>query len=72
MKEQNKKKLSTQKGHFNKVARDHLKFVFRVWEYFNAQQTAMIYDSENKRIQMHLYNQLLFEIAVKTPKNSHF
>ena len=28
----------------------------------------MIYDSENKRIQMHLYNQLLFEIAAKLDK----
>lgn len=37
LKEQNKKKLSTQKGHFNKVARDHLKQVFRIWEFFNQQ-----------------------------------
>jgi len=33
--EQNKKKLSTQKGHFYKVARDHLKAVYKVWEFFN-------------------------------------
>jgi hypothetical protein len=47
LKEQNKKKLSTQKGHFNKVARDHLKNVLKVWEFFNQQQTRMIYDIEN-------------------------
>ena len=35
LKEQNRKKLSTQKGHFNKVARDHLKNVLKVWEFFN-------------------------------------
>jgi hypothetical protein len=28
----------------------------------------MIYDTENKRIQLHLYNQLLFEIAAKLDK----
>ena len=47
LKEQNRKKLTTQKGHFNKVARDHLKNVFKVWEFFNQQQTRMIYDIEH-------------------------
>lgn len=47
LKEQNKKKLSLQKGHFNKVAREHLKNVFKVWEFFDQQQTRMIYDVEN-------------------------
>lgn len=37
LKEQDKKKLSMQKGHFNKVARDHLNKVFNVWEFFNQQ-----------------------------------
>jgi hypothetical protein len=35
MKEQNKKKLTTSKAHFNKVAKDHLKAVAKVWQFFN-------------------------------------
>jgi hypothetical protein len=31
MKEQNKKKLTSSKVNFNKVAKDHLKSVARVW-----------------------------------------
>ena len=44
MKEQNKKKLITSKGQFNKVARDHLRVVYNVWNFFNDQQAKMIYD----------------------------
>jgi len=35
MKEQTKKKLTTSKAHFNKVAKDHLKLVAKVWQFFN-------------------------------------
>jgi len=68
LKEQNKKKLSTQKGHFNKVARDHLKAVFKVWEFFNTQQIRMIFDLENNRLHLQNYNKILFDIAAKLDK----
>jgi len=68
LKEQNKKKLSTQKGHFNKVAREHLKNVLKVWEFFNQQQMRMIYDIENDCLQLQNYNKTLFEIAAKLDK----
>jgi hypothetical protein len=45
MKEQNKKKLITSKGQFHKAARDHLKAVFQVWQFFNQNQMRMIQDS---------------------------
>jgi hypothetical protein len=68
LKEQDKKKLSMQKGHFNKVARDHLNKVFNVWEFFNQQQIRMIYDIENDCLQLNNYDKLLFEIAAKLDK----
>jgi hypothetical protein len=68
LKEQNKKKLSTLKGHFNKVARQHLSKVHKVWEYFNHQQTRMIYDVENNTLQLQNYNKIAFDIASKLDK----
>lgn len=68
LKEQNKKKLSTLKGHFNKVARQHLKNVFKVWEFFNQQQTRMIYDVEKDCLQLQNYHKVLFDIAAKLDK----
>lgn len=68
LKEQNKKKLSTLKGHFNKVARNHLKNVFKVWEFFNQQQMRMVYDIENDSLQLKNYNKVLFDIAAKLDK----
>ena len=44
MSAQNKKKLNTSKGQFHKVARDHLRSVYQVWNFFNSQQTSMIYN----------------------------
>lgn len=44
MSAQNKKKLNTSKGQFHKVARDHLRAVYQVWQFFNANQASMIYD----------------------------
>ena len=35
LKEQNKKKLTTSRGHFSKVAKGHLESVAKVWSYFN-------------------------------------
>ena len=68
LKEQNKKKLSTLKGHFNKVARNHLKNVFKVWEFFNQQQMRLVYDLENDCLQLKNYNKVLFDIAAKLDK----
>ena len=46
MKEQTKKKLTTSKAHFNKVAKDHLKIVAKVWQFFNQQEQQMIMNGE--------------------------
>ena len=56
------------KGHFHKVARQHLKNVFKVWEFFNQQQMRMIYDIENDCLQLKNYNKILFDIAAKLDK----
>jgi hypothetical protein len=34
MAEQNKKKLTSSKAHFHKVAKDYLKAVAKVWQFF--------------------------------------
>lgn len=47
LKEQNKKKLSSSKGHFVKVAKDHLKAVAKVWSFFNSQQEEQILQATN-------------------------
>lgn len=44
MEAQNKKKLNTSKGQFHKVARDHLRVVYQVWQFFNQQQAQMLMD----------------------------
>lgn len=38
MKEQSKKQLTTSKGHFYRVAKDHFRGVVRIWTFFNQQQ----------------------------------
>jgi hypothetical protein len=36
MAEQNKKKLTSSKAHFHKVAKDYLKAVAKAWQFFNS------------------------------------
>jgi hypothetical protein len=71
MKEQNKKKLSTSKGHFNKVAKDHLKAVARVWQFFNSQTEQMIAGgtaAEGGPLSLQNFNEMIFSIASKLDK----
>jgi len=42
MAEQNKKKLTSSKAHFHKVAKEYLRAVARVWQFFNTQEEQMI------------------------------
>ena len=68
LKEQSSKKLSHSKAQFYKVSKDHLDGMFKVWQFFNEQQTQMIFDTENNRINLANYNESLFAIASKLDK----
>jgi hypothetical protein len=46
LQEQRKKRLTTSKGNFNKVCKDHLTSVAHVWHFFNHQQQAMVFNKE--------------------------
>ena len=66
MAEQNKKKLTSSKAHFHKVAKDYLKAVAKVWQFFNTQEEQMI--MTNDQLQLHNFNEVIFEIASKLDK----
>lgn len=68
MKEQNKKKLSTQKGQFHKVAREHLNALYQLWTFFNEKQMLMIFDQATQRVVLENFNELLFDLAQKLDK----
>ena len=44
--EQNKKKLNNSKAHFHKVAKDYLKAVAKVWQFFTSREEEMIMNAE--------------------------
>ena len=50
------------------MARNHLKNVFKVWEFFNQQQMRMIFDVEGNQLNLQNYNKVLFDIASKLDK----
>lgn len=66
MAEQNKKKLTSSKAHFHKVAKDYLKAVAKVWQFFNNQEEQMI--MTNDTLQLQNFNETIFEIASKLDK----
>ena len=69
MKEQNKKKLSTSKSHFNKVAKEHLKAVAKVWQFFNSQSQQMITGgASDGAVNLQPFNEMIFTIASKLDK----
>lgn len=46
MAEQNRKKLNSSKAQFQKVAKDYLKAVAKVWSFFQQQQEQMILQND--------------------------
>ncbi len=70
MKEQNKKKLMSSKGQFNKVAREHLKAVFQVWNVFSEKQVQMIGigTAQGEAVELGNFNKTIFDIATKLDK----
>lgn len=68
MSAQNKKKLNTSKGQFHKVAREHLRAVYQVWQFFSTNQSNMIYDPSTQQLTLEKFNQELFDLAAKLDK----
>ena len=70
LKEQRKKQLKSSKSHFQKMSKEHLKGIVRVWLFFNEQQSKMILNPQTQELQplAQTYNETLFQIAAKLDK----
>jgi len=68
MKEQNTKKLSISKNQFSKVARDHLKSVFSVWQFFSTRLCQMLFNEDQTQIKLDQFNDMVFTFSSKLDK----